>query len=87
MVKKLFPISTAPGAIATHTNLGPDDVKILGFGNIPLNLTSQWIMKLNNPAAAEAYQVVMLSGRFHLIVVVVFVKVNLFYQTQFFELL
>jgi hypothetical protein len=76
-----------PGAIATHTNLGPDDVKILGFWNVPLNLTSQWIMKLNNPTAAEAYQVVMLSGRLHLIMVVGFIKVNLFYQTQVFELL
>ena len=62
-------------------NLGPDDVKVLGFGEIPLNLTSQRIMKLNNLAAAEAYQVVMPSRRFHLIVVVAFVKVNLFYQT------
>jgi len=70
-----------PGAIAGHTNLSPDDVKVLGFGEIPLNLTSQWIVKLDNPATAEAYQVVMPSGRFHLIVVVVFVKVNLFYQT------
>ena len=44
-------------------------------------------MKLNNPATAEAYQVVMFSGRLHLIVVVVFIKVNLFYQTELFELL
>jgi hypothetical protein len=62
-------------------NLGPDDVKVLCFREIPLNLTSQWIMELNNPAAAEAYQMVMLRGWLHFIAVVGFIKVNLFYQT------
>ena len=44
-------------------------------------------MKLNDPPAAKAYQVVMLRRWLHLIVVVGFIKVNLFYQTQLFELL
>ncbi len=44
-------------------------------------------MKLDNPPAAKAYQVVMLGRRLHLIVMVGFVKVDFIHQTQCLELL
>jgi len=44
-------------------------------------------MKLNNPATAEAHQMMMLRGLLRLIVVVGFIKMNFLYQTQLLELL
>jgi hypothetical protein len=77
----------ALSAIASHPNLSADNVKVLSFRDTPLDLMGQRIMKLNNPPAAKAYEVVMLGRGLHLIVVVVFIKVDFIHQPQFLEFL
>jgi hypothetical protein len=83
--KKLFLALTTPRAIAGHTNLSFNDVKVFSFEDISFYVTRQWVMKFNNPATAETQQVVMFSQRLHLIVVVGFIKMDFLYQTQFLE--
>ena len=79
--KKLFPVLATLGTIARHTNLSSNNVKVFGFSDISLYIARQRVVKFDNSATAETYQVVMLGGWLDLIVVVAFVKMDFIYQT------
>ena len=58
----LLSFAPAPGAVARHENLGINNPKAHGFGDIPSDLTGNGILELNNFAAAQTYQVMVLRG-------------------------
>jgi len=85
--KKLFPSLTTLGAIACHTNLGINNLKVFSFSYIPLYIASQWVLEFNDPATAETYQVVVLSRRLSLVAMVGLIKMAFLYQAQLLECL
>ncbi len=77
--KKIFSILTTFGAIACHPNLNTSDLKALPPGYIPLHFLAQRILKLHDFIAGEAHQVLMLRGWLYFIVMMSFIKMELFY--------
>ena len=77
--KKLFLVLATFGAIACHTNLNTGNFKALLPGYVLLHFRAQRALKLHDFAAAETYQVVMLRGWLYFIVMVSFIKMELFY--------
>lgn len=78
-LKKSLLLLAALGAIASHPNLSASDFKALIAADIVFHLRTHQALKLDNFAAAQAYQVVMLGGCFHLVVMVSLIKVKLLY--------
>jgi hypothetical protein len=68
-------------AIAAYADLRLSNLKVFGFSNIPLYVTGQPLVKFNNLATAETYQVVMLTGCLDLIMMMSLIEMKLLDQT------
>jgi hypothetical protein len=68
-------------AIATYADLRLSDVKVFGLSNIPLNVTREVLVKLDDLATAETYQMVMLTRCLRLIMTMPPIKMKLLNQT------
>ena len=75
----------AIAAVACHTNFRLNNLKAFGLSHIPLYISDQRTVKLNNFAATGTYQVVVRRGWLRLIVMMVFIKMDFLHQTQLFE--
>jgi alpha-tubulin suppressor-like RCC1 family protein len=72
----------ALSAITTYTDIDLSNVKVFGLNNIPLYVTGQALVKFNDLATSEIYQVVMLTGCLYLIMMMPLIEMKLSNQTQ-----
>lgn len=72
-------------AQACHAEFDSTNIETVSFANFFLELRAQRTDKLHDFTAVKAQKMLMLSRRFHLIVMMLLSEVMLFYQAQFFE--
>jgi hypothetical protein len=82
-VAGLFPVLATPRTVPCHAHLDAGDLEVPSDSNIFLQ-SSERVLEFDYLTAAETYQVVMLSVRLGLVVVMTFIEVQFLYQAQFF---
>ena len=68
--KKLFSFLATLWAIACHSNLSAGNLETFSFGDISFDITSQRVLKFNDLATADTYQVVMFGRWLNLVAMV-----------------